>query len=157
MITIITAVDITVRATPEAVFDLISVPDNWPQLIPSSQRVEGDTHRSVGVGARFTDHILVPVTGLATALDYTVRRAERGVILEFDTEKPFGRADVTYTVTYRLEPTTMGTIFSREARTEYSERHPLPKAAVDGILTEPDHGQRYLENVKNRLEANNAS
>lgn len=152
MITIITSIDIIVRATPEAVFDLVSVPDNWPQLIPSSQRVAGDTHRSVGVGARFTDYILDPVSGLATALDYTVRRAQRGQILELQVEQPFGAAEVTYTVAYSLAPAAGGTLFGRQARTEYSELHPLPRAVVDATLTEPVHGKRYLENVKNRLE-----
>ncbi|WP_338759769.1 SRPBCC family protein [Nocardia vulneris] len=152
MITIVTAVDITVRAAPEAVYDLVSVPDNWPEIIPSSQWVEGDTHRSVGVGARFTDHILDPIGGTAAALDYVVRRAERAKVLEFEAEKPFGRTYFTYSVTYTFELVAAGTVFRRTARTGYPEQHPLPRQILNGALDEPTHGRLYLENVKRKLE-----
>ncbi|RDI68189.1 polyketide cyclase/dehydrase/lipid transport protein [Nocardia pseudobrasiliensis] len=152
MITIITAVEQTIAASPEDLYDLVSVPANWPELIPSSERVEGGTRGSAAVGARFADHIRDPVTGLQTRLDYIVRRAERGKVFEFSAEEPFGRPDVGYTVTYSLEPAPDGTTFRREARTEYSERRPLPRDLLDATLSEPVHGSVYLDNVRAKFE-----
>ena len=100
---------IYIDKSPDAVFDFVTVPQNWPQWHPSSIQVVGAADHSLGIGEQVTEDY--EVAGRKGRVVWTARERERPSrwVIEGQTEDG-GRGTITYTL---LSDGT-GTRFTRE-------------------------------------------
>lgn len=104
---IYTTVDI--RRPPEAVFDYVTTPANWPKWHPSSLGVSGATDHPLQVGEQTTEDFVVAGRRGQALWTVSAREAPRRWRIEATVE---GRQ--AGSVTYTLGPGAEGTRFERE-------------------------------------------
>ncbi|MES2298276.1 MAG: SRPBCC family protein [Pseudomonadota bacterium] len=99
---------ITIRRSPEDVFNYATTPAHWPKWHPSSLRLQGDTaHPTLG-GAQFEEDIRAG--GRTGHIQWRVAACEVGKVWVADAASSNG---VTLRVTYRVSPAGEGTLFER--------------------------------------------
>lgn len=144
MTRICTTVDI--NRPPEAVFEYVTTPGNWPRWHPSSLAVSGATDHPAGPGEQATEEFLV--AGRRGRVVWTVREREAPRRWVIEGQVVGGGSG---TITYALTPQADGaTHFAREF--VYAIRHPL-WALLDRLIlrrriaAESDEALRRLKHV----------
>ncbi|MFT3691826.1 MAG: SRPBCC family protein [Kofleriaceae bacterium] len=142
-------VELEIRCTPRAVYDLVATPDHWPIHHPVTQAVRSETHATnipADVGTIFIETI--PRADHAIEATWEVMRAIPGELWEFRSRR-FGDAPLTMTITYELEARGDRTFVRRFMRTDSPA--PLPREmAIHFSL--PDVHEQFLAIVKAHLE-----
>jgi uncharacterized protein YndB with AHSA1/START domain len=100
---------VIIHRPPEAVFDYVTTPANWPKWHPSSLGVAGATDHPLQVGEQTTEDFLVAGRRGQALWTVTEREAPRFWRIEATVE---GRRAAS--VTYTLRPSAEGTRFERE-------------------------------------------
>lgn len=99
----------SIRRPPQAVFDYVTTPGNWPKWHPASLGVSGATDHPLQVGEQATEDFVVAGRRGQALWIVTEREAPRRWRIEATVEEH--RAG---SVTYTLTPEAEGTRFERE-------------------------------------------
>ncbi len=119
--------EVNISRTPQAVFDFVTTPGNWPKWHPSSLAVSGATDHPLRVGEQATEDYLVAGRHGRAVWTVTERDAPRRWKIEGHGQEG-GRAWIVYTLTEQAGVTR----FKREM----SYRMPnLLAALLDPLLT----------------------
>jgi uncharacterized protein YndB with AHSA1/START domain len=100
---------INIQRPPEAVFDYVTTPANWPKWHPASMGVTGATDHPLQVGEQTTEDFLV--AGRRGQALWTVTEREAPRLWRIEATVEGHRAA---SVTYTLRPSGEGTRFERE-------------------------------------------
>jgi uncharacterized protein YndB with AHSA1/START domain len=99
---------VTIRRSPEDVFDFVTTPANWVQWHPSTVRVDGDAAHPQQLGGTCTEEFVV--AGRRGVTDWVVVRCERPSVWSIESRRAGGGSA---TITYELAPKDGGTEFRR--------------------------------------------
>ncbi|HEX7666809.1 MAG TPA: SRPBCC family protein [Polyangiaceae bacterium] len=145
-------VEAEIRCTPEAFYDLVATPDNWPKVHPLNAGVSSATHSTAqpaGLGVVFSENIKRP-DGVVEAT-WEVIEATPGKHWKFRSQK-FADLPLTMTITWDLEATSNGVRVKRFMRTDVHPGHELPREAAIRFAL-PDAHEEFVAILKKHLEA----
>src|SRR5215471_9075625 len=83
--------EISIRCSPERLFQLVTTPDNWVGRHPMTVRVSGDTHHSLEVGEQCIEEVRVGVGGVdqpPLSANWHVTRRQAPLLWEIQAQFP---------------------------------------------------------------------